>query len=182
MESQQPLDIPVDATTAMLATPTAAGPPVVTPEIRRAIARFIRIDDDLKTCTREARGRRGELRELHNAIVGYMVTNSVERLSVRRGECRLELKRRERHLRPTRETMLVCLRAVLADKSRTPADAEGIVDRLRGSGGTSTEWRLARRNANAAVPRPRKAEGGVSTPAVVSQPTRPPQSPSRSST
>jgi hypothetical protein len=164
----------VDATPAMLSAAAPAGAPAVSPETRQAIARYIRLDDDLKTCTRESRGRRIELRELHNGIVQYMVANSLERLSVRRGECRLDLKRRERRLRPTHQTMVDCLRTALADKDASAADPERVVELLRNSGGTATEWRLARRNATtASKPKKKKVEGA---------PDASRQSPSKSST
>jgi hypothetical protein len=123
----------------------------IAPEVAKAIARYLKLEDEIKHSCKDMRTQRGELRELHNMIAAYMLSNGIERLTVRHGENRLELRHRERHLRPTRDTMLECLRTA------NVADPERLVELLRQSGGTAEEWRLARRNAASVARPPRRA-------------------------
>lgn len=108
------------------------------------IRSFLELDDGLKEARLQMKTARKDMTEHRDAIIDYMKSNDVEKLTVRKGQQFLLLTKKEYKKRPSSEVVKVKLAELMKEGV---VDPERIFKEIQECGGSEDRWSLQRRSS-----------------------------------
>ena len=129
-------------------TPATPQTPTVLPEqIKTVVAEFVKLDDEMRETKKELKAVRTEIERKRDLIIGFMVKNDVQRISVRKGTQYLECKKSMHKKRPTKKHMVAVLRQLI---NEGVTDADVILEAMMNAAGKEERTSLLRRSKRGA--------------------------------